>query len=139
MLSTDAVLSLLLMSPPPQSKLCSCPPSRGMEREWKKGRGEKSDRRGEGWVRRDGGKRKEERDGIVEEGGEGREGRMKRYNYTEGTVKEWECRRVEVRGDEKLTRKCVPTCLFTQMLSTDAVPSLLLISLPSPHSPSPHL
>ena len=33
----------------------------------------------------------------------------------------------------------MPTLLFTQMLSTDAVPSLLLISLPSPHPPNPHM
>ena len=40
-------------------------------------------------------------------------------------------------GDEKLTKEWVPTCLFTQMLSTDAVPLLLLMSLPSRHPPTP--
>ena len=50
-----------------------------------------------------------------------------------GQLKEWECNieEVEMKGGEKLTRKWVLTCLFTQMLSTDAVPSLLLMSLPS--------
>ena len=42
-----------------------------------------------------------------------------------------------MKGGEKLTREWVLTCLFTQMLSTDAVPSLLLMSLPSPHPPHP--
>ena len=122
-----------------------------MERERKGGR--KRGRGGEGRERDGiegmGGKRKEERDGMVEEGGEGwygrgrrrgkgREGRVKRY-IQRGQLKEWECRRLEVRGGEKLTREWVPTCLFTQMLSTDAVPSLLLMSLPSPHPPFPVL
>ena len=74
--------------------------------------------------------RKEEREG------KGRE--SERY-IRRGQLKEWECRRVEVRGGEKLTRDWVPTCLFTQILSNDAVPSLLLMSLPSPHPPFPAL
>ena len=52
-----------------------------------------------------------------------------------GQLKELDCRQVEMKGGEKLTREWVPTFLFTQMLSADTVSSLLLMSLPSPHPP----
>ena len=73
----------------------------------------------------------EEREGRVrdENGGEGGKGRGREEMQT-GRLKEWECRRVAARGGGKLTREWVPTCLFRQMLSANAVLSLLLISLP---------
>ena len=78
----------------------------------------------------------EEREGKVSDENEGERGKERKGEEMQrGRLKEWECRRVEARGGGKLTRERVPTCLFRQMLSTDAVPSLLLIH--SPPLPSP--
>ena len=56
---------------PVQSQPCSCPPNRGMEREWKEGREQEREGRERDGIEGMGKKRKEERDGIGEEGGEG--------------------------------------------------------------------